>query len=150
MTTAFPAVSATVAALIGLLAVFLTFRVIALRVRFKVNAGDGGHAALAQAIRAHANLLELAPLALLLLAFAEWSIAWRGVIVGARRPPPRRPAGQRLGPQPFARAGQREEGRRRPDRAGDRRLFRARPLSHAHHALSGAGASFAADSPMPC
>ena len=81
MTTAFPAVSATVAALIGLLAVFLTLRVIALRVRLKVNAGDGGHAALAQAIRAHANLLELAPLALLLLAFAEWSIAWRGVIV---------------------------------------------------------------------
>ena len=80
MTTAFPAVSATVAALIGLLAVFLTLRVIALRVRLKVNAGDGGHAALAQAIRAHANLLELAPLALLLLAFAEWSIAWRGVI----------------------------------------------------------------------
>ena len=81
MTTAFPAVSATVAALIGLLAVFLTLRVIALRVRLKVDAGDGGHAALAQAIRAHANLLELAPLALLLLAFAEWSIAWRGVIV---------------------------------------------------------------------
>ena len=81
MTTAFPAVSATVAALIGLLAVFLTLRVIALRVRFKVDAGHGGHAALAQAVRAHANLLELAPLALLLLAFAEWSIAWRGVIV---------------------------------------------------------------------
>jgi uncharacterized membrane protein YecN with MAPEG domain len=81
MTTAFPAVSATVAALIGLLAVFLTFRVIALRVRLGVNAGDGGHAALAQAIRAQANLLELAPLALLLLAFAEWSIAWRGLIV---------------------------------------------------------------------
>ena len=81
MTTAFPAVSATVAALIGLLAVFLTFRVIVLRVRLRVDAGDGGHAALAQAIRAHANLLELGPLALLLLAFAEWSIAWRSVIV---------------------------------------------------------------------
>jgi uncharacterized membrane protein YecN with MAPEG domain len=81
MTTAFPVVSATVAALIGLLAVFLTLRVIALRVRLGVDAGDGGHPALAQAIRAHANLLELAPLALLLLAFAEWSIAWRGVIV---------------------------------------------------------------------
>jgi uncharacterized membrane protein YecN with MAPEG domain len=63
-----------------LLAVVLTLRVIALRVRLKVNAGDGGHAALAQAIRAHANLLELAPLALLLLALAEWSIGWRGVI----------------------------------------------------------------------
>lgn len=81
MTTAFPSITATVAALIGLLAVFLTVRVIALRVRFDVGAGDGGHAALAQAIRAQANLLELAPLALLLLAFAEWSIAWRGVIL---------------------------------------------------------------------
>ena len=81
MTTAFPAVSATVAALIGLLAVFLTLRVIALRVRLRVDAGDGGHPALAQAVRAHANLLELSPLALLLLAFAEWSIAWRSVIV---------------------------------------------------------------------
>jgi uncharacterized membrane protein YecN with MAPEG domain len=81
MTTAFPSITATVAALLGLLAVFLTFRVIALRVRFRVNAGDGGHAALAQAIRAHANLIELAPLALLLLAFVEWSIAWRGVIL---------------------------------------------------------------------
>ena len=81
MTTAFPSITATVAALLGLLAVFLTFRVIALRVRFRVNAGDGGQAALAQAIRAHANLIELAPLALLLLAFVEWSIAWRGVIL---------------------------------------------------------------------
>lgn len=81
MTTAFPSITATVAALIGLLAVFLTARVIVLRVRLGVNAGDGGHAALAQAIRAHANLLELAPLALLLLAFAEWAIAWRGVIL---------------------------------------------------------------------
>ena len=63
----------------------LTARVIVLRVRFKVNAGDGGHAPLAQAIRAHANLLELAPLALLLLAFAEWSVAWRCADPVARR-----------------------------------------------------------------
>ena len=81
MTTAYPSITATVAALLGLLAVFLTARVIVLRVRFGVSAGDGGHAALAQAIRAQANLLELAPLALLLLAFAEWAIAWRGVIL---------------------------------------------------------------------
>lgn len=82
MTTAFPSISATVAALIGLLAVFLTARVIVQRVRFAVGAGDGGHAPLAQAIRAQANLLELAPLALLLLAFAEWAVAWRGLILG--------------------------------------------------------------------
>ena len=151
MTTAFPAVSATVAALIGLLAVFLTFRVIALRVRFKVNAGDGGHAALAQAIRAHANLLELAPLALLLLAFAEWSIAWRGVIVAlgvlllvAR-------LASAWGLSHSLELGQREEGRRRPDRAGDRRLLRARPLSHDPHALSRRRRFLRREiSPMPC
>ena len=79
--TSFPTISATVAALIGLLAVFLAVRVITLRVRFKVNAGDGGHAELGQAIRAHANLVEHAPLALIVLAFAEASIAWRWLIL---------------------------------------------------------------------
>lgn len=81
MATAFPSITATVAAVIGLLAVLLTARVIVLRVRLGVDAGDGGHAALAQAIRAQANLLELSPLALLLLAFVEWGIAWRGVVL---------------------------------------------------------------------
>ena len=79
--TSFPTISATVAALIGLLAVLLAVRVIVLRVRFKVNAGDGGHAQLAQAIRAHANLVEHAPLALIVLAFAEASVAWRWLIL---------------------------------------------------------------------
>jgi len=79
--TSFPTISATVAALIGLLAVLLAVRVITLRVRFKVNAGDGGHAPLAQAIRAHANLIEHAPLALIVLAFAEASVAWRWLIL---------------------------------------------------------------------
>ena len=79
--TSFPTLSATVAALIGLLAVLLAVRVIVLRVRFKVNAGDGGHASLGQAIRAHANLVEHAPLALIVLAFAEASVAWRWVIM---------------------------------------------------------------------
>jgi len=81
MTLPFPIISATVAALLGLLAVLLTARVIVLRVRLNVNAGDGGHAVLTQAIRAHANLLELAPLALLLLTFAEWSVTWRWLIL---------------------------------------------------------------------
>ncbi len=51
--------------------VALTARVIVLRVRTGVQAGDGGHAPLAQAIRAHANFAEQAPLALLLLVIAE-------------------------------------------------------------------------------
>ena len=79
--TSFPTISAIVAALIGLVAVLLAVRVITLRVRFKVNAGDGGHAPLAQAIRAHANLVEHAPLALIVLAFAEASVAWRWLIL---------------------------------------------------------------------
>jgi uncharacterized membrane protein YecN with MAPEG domain len=80
--TSFPTITATVAALIGLLAVLLAARVIVFRVRFKVNAGDGGHAPLAQAIRAHANLVEHTPLALIVLAFAEASVpAWRWLIM---------------------------------------------------------------------
>ncbi|MEP7300517.1 MAG: MAPEG family protein [Caldimonas sp.] len=79
--TSFPTISATVAALIGLLAALLAVRVIVFRVRFGVNAGDGGHAPLAQAIRAHANLVEHVPLALVLLAFAEVSVTWRWLIL---------------------------------------------------------------------
>ena len=66
-----PMVCALYAALLGILAAVLTVRVIVCRVRFKVDTGDGGHAVLAQAIRAHANLTEQVPLALLLIALAE-------------------------------------------------------------------------------
>jgi uncharacterized membrane protein YecN with MAPEG domain len=81
VTPLFPAVAAAACAALGLLAAFLAAQVIRARVRHAVNAGDGGHPDLAQAIRAHANLVEHAPLALLLLAFAEASGAWRGAIV---------------------------------------------------------------------
>jgi len=66
-----PAVSALYAALIGLLAFVLTVRVILNRVKSGVQAGDGGNARLAQAIRAHGNFAEHAPLALLLIVLAE-------------------------------------------------------------------------------
>ena len=71
MSTVVPTVSAIYAALLGLLAALLTVRVILQRVKTGIQAGDGGHADLGQAIRAHANLSEQAPLALLLLMFAE-------------------------------------------------------------------------------
>ncbi len=77
-----PVVSAVYAAVLGLLAAILTVRVIVNRVRFKVNAGDGGEATLAQAIRAHANFAEHAPFALLLIALAEAVGAHHGVIHG--------------------------------------------------------------------
>jgi uncharacterized protein len=68
-----PYVTALYAALIGLLAALLTINVIRGRTRFAVSVGDGGQMALAQAIRAHGNLAEHAPLALLLIGFAEAS-----------------------------------------------------------------------------
>ncbi len=71
--TGIPYVTAFYAALIGLLAVLLSANVIRGRTRFGITAGDGGNAVLAQAIRAHANLAEHAPLALLLIGFAEAS-----------------------------------------------------------------------------
>jgi uncharacterized membrane protein YecN with MAPEG domain len=71
MTPHTPLASALVAAVLGLAAVALTVRVIVLRVKTGVQAGDGGHAELAQAIRAHANFAEQVPLALLLLVLSE-------------------------------------------------------------------------------
>ncbi len=84
MAPVFPTITALVAALLGLLAALLTVQVIRNRVRFGVDAGDGGNAPLAQAIRAHANLAEHAPIVLLVLAMAEaagtprWQIAVLG------------------------------------------------------------------------
>ena len=64
-------IAALYAALLGLLGAALTINVIRKRVAFKVDAGDGGNPALAQAIRAHANFAEQTPLALLLILCAE-------------------------------------------------------------------------------
>jgi uncharacterized protein len=71
MSTVTPFVAAAYAAFLGLLAVALTVRVIMGRVKTGIQAGDGGNAQLAQAIRAHANFTEQVPLALLLIVLAE-------------------------------------------------------------------------------
>jgi uncharacterized membrane protein YecN with MAPEG domain len=65
--------TAPYAALLGLLGAALTINVILNRVRSGINAGDGGVPALAQAIRAHANFVEQAPIALIMLGLAEVS-----------------------------------------------------------------------------
>ena len=69
----FPFISALYVAVLGFLGTALTINVIVNRVHYKVAAGDGGVAKLAQAIRAHANFVEQAPLALIIIAFAEAS-----------------------------------------------------------------------------
>jgi uncharacterized membrane protein YecN with MAPEG domain len=64
-------VSGFYCALTTLLALFLSARVVQLRARFKVGIGNGDHPEIYIARRAHGNLLENAPLGLLLLAMAE-------------------------------------------------------------------------------
>ncbi len=66
-----PVITAAYTALVGLLAALLTVRVITFGGRFNVDTGDGGQPALAQSVRAHGNLTEQAPIALLLIGFAE-------------------------------------------------------------------------------
>jgi uncharacterized membrane protein YecN with MAPEG domain len=69
--TAAPVVAALYAAIIGLLAAMLTVNVIRNRVALKIDDGDGSNATMRKCIRAHANLAQHAPLALLLIGFAE-------------------------------------------------------------------------------
>lgn len=59
------------AALYLILIIGLSLRVVLLRRRLRVGIGDGGHVELAQAIRVHANALEVPPLVLLLMLLAE-------------------------------------------------------------------------------
>ncbi len=66
-----PAISALYAALIVLLLIALAVPISRLRHARRVGLGDGGDQDLARAIRVHANLLEWALPALLLLLIAE-------------------------------------------------------------------------------
>jgi uncharacterized protein len=59
------------AGILGLLAAALTLNVILNRVRSGVESCDGGVPALMQALRAHGNFVEQAPIALILVAGAE-------------------------------------------------------------------------------
>ena len=59
------------AGILGLLAAALTLNVILNRVRSGVESGDGGVPSLMQAMRAHGNFVEQAPIALMLIACAE-------------------------------------------------------------------------------
>ena len=59
------------AALLALLLLALSMRVVDGRRRFGVNLGDGDNAAMTRRIRAHANFVEYVPLLLTLLALLE-------------------------------------------------------------------------------
>ena len=64
-------VSMITAGLLGLLLLFLGGYVIAGRVKFKIDLGDGGNEQMRQRIRAQANFAEYAPLALILIMLVE-------------------------------------------------------------------------------
>ncbi|MDD9905406.1 MAG: MAPEG family protein [Rhodospirillaceae bacterium] len=64
-------VTAITAALLALLFVILSFRVIRLRGSESVSLGDGGNEKLQRAIRGHGNCAEYAPIGILLLLIAE-------------------------------------------------------------------------------
>lgn len=61
------------AAVLALLLVGLTFRVVQLRRRHRIGIGDGENRELSKAIRAHGNATETIPIALLLLLLCELS-----------------------------------------------------------------------------
>jgi uncharacterized protein len=66
-----PVITTFYASILGLMAASLTIQVIVKRVRLRVESGDGGKPAMAQAIRAHGNFAEHVPFTLLLLACVE-------------------------------------------------------------------------------
>ncbi len=64
-------ITALYAALLGLVLLVLSFRVIAVRLKEKVSLGDGDKPVLEKRIRAHANFAEYTPLCLILIGLAE-------------------------------------------------------------------------------
>jgi len=59
------------AGVLGLLLLFLSGYVVAGRVKFKIDIGDGGNDQMRQRIRAQANFAEYVPLALILIIMVE-------------------------------------------------------------------------------
>ena len=78
-------ITSVYAAILGLVAIFLSFHVIQLRAKSRVSLLDGGNTALKERIRRHGNFTEYVPLALILMGLAEAggaSATWLHVIGG--------------------------------------------------------------------
>lgn len=78
----FSAITLSTAGVLGLLGAALAIQVIVRRVQLKIEAGDGGHPIMAQAIRAYGNFAEHAPLAVILLFAAELAGAPVWLVLG--------------------------------------------------------------------
>ena len=84
-------ITSAYAAVLGLVAVFLSFHVIQMRAKTKVSLLDGNNPALNERIRRHGNFTEYVPLALILMGFAEaggasstWLHAIGGILLISR------------------------------------------------------------------
>jgi uncharacterized membrane protein YecN with MAPEG domain len=78
-------ITSAYAAILGLVAIFLSFQVIRMRAKTKVSLLDGDNMALKECIRRHGNFIEYVPLTLILMGFAEAggaSSTWLHVIGG--------------------------------------------------------------------
>ena len=78
------------AGLLGLIAIVLGLNVARTRGRKKISLGDGGDPEMLAAVRAHANLVEWAPLGLLLIYFVSdfygyWTVAGLSAVLLAAR-----------------------------------------------------------------
>lgn len=60
------------AALLALFYIFLSIRVVRMRVRDRIALGDANNPRLRRAVRVHANFAEYVPLTVILAAFVEW------------------------------------------------------------------------------
>ena len=74
------------AGLLGLMAVLLSLNIGRMRGAKKISLGDGGDPEMIAAIRAHANLIEFAPLCLLLIYMASdfygfWTTAGLSIVL---------------------------------------------------------------------
>lgn len=79
------------AALLALMYVYLSFRVIGLRRKLRIGSGDGANPELQRAIRVHGNFAEYVPFGLLLLTVAAAEGAypfflhlWGAALLGGR------------------------------------------------------------------
>jgi len=70
------------ASLLALLLVYLSYDVTKHRRRSKTSLGDGGDAELTTAIRAQANLVEYAPIGLILIGLLEQSMVSSTLVAG--------------------------------------------------------------------
>lgn len=86
-----PQITAVFASILGLMMIFLSGRVSAMRQKVDITIGDGGNETLLKAIRCHANFIEVVPMALILMALAEmlgagstWLMVTGAILVVAR------------------------------------------------------------------